>query len=216
MRLTLAYPENGTQIVIDIDEPQILANLYDHRLGEDIDGAVLGEQFKGYLFRLGGGFDKQGFPMKQGVLTPRRLRLLLRGGTSCYRPRKDGERKRKTVRGCIVSQEISALHLIVLQRGEQEIENLTNKTVPRLYGPKRANKLLHLFGKDKKTDPTTLVIKHQVKPDKFTTPKVQRLITDKRLQRKKRMLDERKARKEASARKAQAYKDLLAKQAQKK
>jgi hypothetical protein len=50
-----------------------------------------------------GGNDKQGFPMKQGVLTPQRVRLLLSKGQSCYRERRDGERKRKSVRGCIVS-----------------------------------------------------------------------------------------------------------------
>lgn len=50
-----------------------------------------------------GGNDKQGFPMKQGVLTPQRVRLLLSKGMSCYRERRDGERKRKSVRGCIVS-----------------------------------------------------------------------------------------------------------------
>ncbi|KAH0785443.1 40S ribosomal protein S6 [Histomonas meleagridis] len=125
MRLTLAYPDHGTQICIDFEDPVNLNCLYDHRLGQDIDGSILSQQFAGYLFRLGGGFDKQGFPMKQGVLTPRRVRLLLRAGTSCYRPRKDGERKKKAVGGCVISSEISALHLIVLKKGDAEIEGLT-------------------------------------------------------------------------------------------
>ena len=209
MRLTLAYPDNGTQIVIDVDDPQALANLYDNHVGSDIDGSILGDQFAGYKFRIGGGFDKQGFPMKQGVITPRRVRLLLRKGTSCYRPRKEGERKRKTVRGCIVSSEISALHLIVLQKGSQEIKGLTDISVPRRYGPKRATTLLHIFAKDKKTDPNTLVIKREVKPGKFATPKVQRLITPKRLARKKKMLEEREARKAATAKRAEQYKQLV-------
>merc|ERR1719209_2672635 len=36
--------------------------------------------------RITGGNDKQGFPMKQGVLTNGRVRLLLNKGHSCYRP----------------------------------------------------------------------------------------------------------------------------------
>jgi hypothetical protein len=36
-----------------------------------------------------------GFPMKQGVLLNHRVRLLLADGHSCYRARRDGERKRK-------------------------------------------------------------------------------------------------------------------------
>ena len=210
MRLTLAYPENGTQIVIDIDDAQALANLYDNHVGSDIDGSLLGDQFAGYVFRIGGGFDKQGFPMKQGVLTPRRVRLLLRKGTSCYRPRKEGERKRKTVRGCIVSSEISALHLIILKKGNQDIKGLTDVSVPRRYGPKRATTLLHIFGKDKKTDPNSLVIKREVKPGKFAQPKVQRLITPKRLERKKRMLAQREERKANTKRKAEAYQAMIA------
>lgn len=40
------------------------------------------QEFKGYVFKITGGCDKQGFPMKQGVLTPGRVRLLLHRGRS--------------------------------------------------------------------------------------------------------------------------------------
>lgn len=72
---------------------------------------------QGYVFRIGGGNDKQGFPMKQGVLTNGRVRLLLAKDQSCYRPRRTGERKRKSVRGCIVDANIAALHLIIVKKG---------------------------------------------------------------------------------------------------
>ncbi len=38
----------------------------------------MGDEFKGYIFRITGGNDKQGFPMKQGVLVNGRVRLLLK------------------------------------------------------------------------------------------------------------------------------------------
>ena len=81
----------------------------------------LTETFQGYIFRIGGGNDKQGFPMKQGVLTNGRVRLLLSKGHSCYRPRKDGERKRKSVRGCVVDANLSALHLTVVKKGKLDL-----------------------------------------------------------------------------------------------
>lgn len=56
--------------------------------------------------------------MKQGILTSQRVRLLLKKGMSCYRPRRTGERKRKSVRGCIVGPEIGILNLVVVQKGE--------------------------------------------------------------------------------------------------
>ena len=57
--------------------------------------------------------------MKQGVLTNGRVRLLLSKGHSCYRPRRAGERKRKSVRGCIVDAAMSVLSLVVVQKGDQ-------------------------------------------------------------------------------------------------
>lgn len=48
-----------------------------------------------------------------------RVRLLLSKGHSCYRPRRDGERKRKSVRGCIVDGNLSVLALVIVRKGEQ-------------------------------------------------------------------------------------------------
>merc|ERR1719236_401865 len=87
--------------------------------------------------RITGGNDKQGFPMKQGILTNGRVRLLLSKGHSCYRPRRDGERKRKSVRGCIVDGNLAVLNLAILKKGESEIPGLTDNTIPRRLGPKR-------------------------------------------------------------------------------
>ena len=47
-------------------------------MGQEIDGDILGEEYKGYIFRITGGNDKQGFPMKQGVLVNGRVRLLMK------------------------------------------------------------------------------------------------------------------------------------------
>jgi small subunit ribosomal protein S6e len=82
--------------------------------------AVL-QEFKGYVFKIMGGQDKQGFPMKQGVLTNLRVRLLLAPGDKCFRGygRRKGERRRKSVRGCIISQDISVLNLLIVKKGSQ-------------------------------------------------------------------------------------------------
>lgn len=42
------------------------------------------QEFKGYIFKIKGGQDKQGFPMKQGVLVPGRVQILMhRGRIQC-------------------------------------------------------------------------------------------------------------------------------------
>ena len=47
-------------------------------MGQEVDGGLLGDEFKGYLFRITGGNDKQGFQMKQGVMIAGRTRLLFK------------------------------------------------------------------------------------------------------------------------------------------
>ena len=68
--------------------------------------------------RITGGNDKQGFPMKQGVLSTSRVKLLLSKGQSCFRVRRKGERRRKSVRGCIVDANLSVLALTIIKKGK--------------------------------------------------------------------------------------------------
>ena len=59
--------------------------------------------------------------------------------TTLYRPRRTGERKRKSVRGCICGPDLAVIFLKVLEKGIGEVEGLTDKEQPRRLGPKRAN-----------------------------------------------------------------------------
>merc|ERR1711983_641788 len=101
----------GCQKLIEIADELKVRPFYEKRMGQEVEADTLGDEFKGYVLRITGGNDKQGFPMKQGILTNGRVRLLLKKGTTCYRPRKDGERKRKSVRGCIVDGNLSVLSM---------------------------------------------------------------------------------------------------------
>ena len=160
--------------------------MYDKRISAEVEGADLGEEFKGYVFKISGGNDKQGFAMKQGVMTASRVRLLFSKGMSCYRSRCKGERKRKSIRGCIVSSEMSVVNLVIVKKGEQDIAGLTDEQKPRRLGPKRANKIRKLFGLTPKDDVRKFVIRREITKDgkKKTTkaPKIQRLVTPQRLQ----------------------------------
>ena len=110
--------------------------------------------------------QKQGFPLKQGVLVPHRVKLLLAKGHSCYRPRRTGERKRKSVRGCIVGPDVRALHLVVVKQGESDIPGLTDEVLPKRLGPKRATKIRRFFNLDKSDDVRKFVIRREVVPKK--------------------------------------------------
>lgn len=75
-------------------------------------------------------------------------------GTSCFRGygRRDGERRRKSVRGCIVSQDLSVLNLVIVKKGDSDLPGLTDIEKPRMRGPKRASKIRKLFNLSKEDD----------------------------------------------------------------
>lgn len=218
MKLNMSYPATGQQKSIEIDDDRRLRAFYDKRISHEVDGETLGEDFKGYKFRISGGNDLQGFPMMQGVLTTQRVRLLLNKDSKCYRPSRKGERKRKSVRGCIVSHQLSVLHLVIVQKGEQDIPGLTDEQRPRRLGPKRASKIRSLFNLEKEDDVRNFVIRRQIikKEGKKSSkaPNIQRLVTPIRLQRKRRWKAEKRSRWAKSNDAAEEYSQLLAQHAE--
>jgi len=154
--------------MIELEDDKKIRLFLDKRLAEEVDGGLLGEEYKGYIFKIKGGTDKEGFPMKQGVMTPDRVRLLLREGVSCFhrykKQKRYGTRKRKSVRGCIISSEIVVVSLVIVKKGEQEIPDLTEaeKALPNRFGPKRASKIRKLFSLSKKDNVKEYVIRREI------------------------------------------------------
>jgi small subunit ribosomal protein S6e len=194
MKLNLANPTTGAQKLVEVDDEKRLRAFYDKRLAQEVDGENIGDEYKGYIFKIMGGQDKQGFAMKQGVITPSRVRLLMRKGEAGCRgfAMRSGERKRKSVRGCIVSHEISVLNLAIVKNGDAAVTGLTDKIIPRRLGPKRASKIRSLFALSKEDDVRKYVIRREVVSKKegakprSKAPKIQRLVTPVTIQRKRR------------------------------
>lgn len=152
--------------------------------------------------------------MKQGVLTNTRVRLLLRDGLSCYRARRTGERKRKSVRGCIVGSDLSVLNLVIVKKGEGEIADITDNTIPRRLGPKRASKIRKLFNLEKTDDLRKFMISRSFEKNGKTVvkrAKIQRLVTPVTLARKRTRIATQKAALEKSKADKAAYSALIQK-----
>jgi hypothetical protein len=109
--------------------------------------------------------------MKQGVLVPYRVRLLLSDGHSCYRIRRTGERKRKSVRGCIVGPDIAVLSVVIIKQGDDDIPGLTDVALPKRLGPKRATKVRRFFNLSKEDDVRKYVVRREVKSAKKENPR---------------------------------------------
>lgn len=90
-------------------------------IGEEVDGDAVG--LEGYTLEITGGSDAAGRPMRSDVAGPNLKEVLLTGGTG-YNPARDGERKRLTVRGRQVSDEVSQINASIVARGEQSVDDL--------------------------------------------------------------------------------------------
>merc|ERR1719305_2133078 len=220
MKLNIANPATGKVKVIDVDDDRKLLPFFEKRMAAEVPADSLGDEFKGYVFQISGGNDKQGFPMMQGVLSNQRVRLLFSKGMKTYRPRRKGERKRKSVRGCIVGPDLAVMQLVVVKKGEQEIPGLTDENKPRRLGPKRAANIRKTFNLQKEDNVCSYVVRREAGKKK-KAPKVQRLITKQRLQRTRRLkattlagiTASREAKKDWTARVAQFNADRKAKRA---
>jgi small subunit ribosomal protein S6e len=213
MKLNISCPATGCQKPIAIDDDKKLSIFYGRRMGQEVEGDNLGDEFKGYIFKITGGNDKDGFSMKQGVLVQGRVRLLMGKGHKCYRPRKAGERKRKSVRGCIVGPDLSVIALAIVKIGEQPIAGLTDTKQPKRLGPKRATRIRKLFALTKEDDVRRFVIRRKIekegKPVRYKAPRIQRLVTDARLRRKRIYKEHKKARWERTKQAVSDYHKVL-------
>ena len=122
-------------------------------------------------------------------MTHGRVRLLLSKGHFCYRPRRTGERKHKSVQGCTVDANLSVLNLVIVKKGAKDIPGLTDTTVPHRLGPKRASRIRKLFSLSKEDDVRQYVVRKPLNKDgkkpRTKAPKIQCLMTPRFLQHKR-------------------------------
>lgn len=223
MKINFSNPATGQQKLVDIDDERKVRIFYEKRMAQEVAIDALGDEFKGYIVKVTGGNDKQGFPMKQGVLQPHRVRLLLSDGHSCFRKRREGQRKRKSVRGCIVASDIAVLAVAIVKQGDADIPGLTDNVLPKRLGPKRATKIRKFFNLTKEDDVRKFVIRREVKSQKnadakpYTkAPKIQRLVTPERLQRRRHLRSLARRKTEVQKVQVEEYKQLVAKRAAEK
>lgn len=78
------------------------------RIGDMVEGEILGQP--GMNFQIMGGSDKDGFPMRRDVHGGVKKAILISGGTG-YKAKSRGVRRRKTVRGNVITDDIVQVNL---------------------------------------------------------------------------------------------------------
>lgn len=119
-KVVMADPEKGKSYQLEAREPAA-RKLVGLRIGDKFDGEIVG--LPGYEIQITGGTDKDGFPMRADVAGPGRTSVLLSGGPG-FRSRGRGERKRKRVRGCRISDDIVQINAKIVKKGAKSIEEL--------------------------------------------------------------------------------------------
>ena len=109
-KVVIADPETGETFQREVDG-QDANRFLGRELGDEIDGDAVG--LSGYTIELTGGSDETGRPMRADVSGTRLKELLLEGGVG-FKPSRDGERKRITVRGREIDDDVAQINASVV------------------------------------------------------------------------------------------------------
>ncbi|MFH1240551.1 MAG: 30S ribosomal protein S6e [Candidatus Diapherotrites archaeon] len=120
MNIVISNPKTGKAYSKKTETPVFIGS----KVGDEVSLDVVG--LSGYKVKILGGSDKQGFPMKPTLPGTGRKRALLSKGTG-FNPTSKGQRKRISVRGNEINENISQLNVIITKMGDADIDMLLGK-----------------------------------------------------------------------------------------
>ena len=111
-KIVLSDPETGKVQKIELEEARAVL-LIGRKIGEIIDGTILG--LSGYKIQITGGTDKDGFPMRPDIHGGVRRRVIVGSGPG-FKPKRKGERRRKMLRGNVITEEIVQINMKIVEK----------------------------------------------------------------------------------------------------
>lgn len=127
-KVIISDPETGTSKVVELEESRA-APLIGRRIGETVEGALV--DLPAHKLKIVGGSDKDGVPMRPSVHGGVRRNVVLAGGVG-FNPKNSGERRRKTVRGNVITDEIVQVNTKIIEKPKKTKEE---KTAPAKETP---------------------------------------------------------------------------------
>jgi small subunit ribosomal protein S6e len=117
-KVIVSDPETGTSKVVELQEARA-SPLIGRRIGEVMDGAAV--DLPAHKIQIRGGSDKDGFPMRPSVHGGVRRSIVLSGGVG-FNPTNEGMRRRKTIRGNVITDEIVQINAKIVEKPKQAKE----------------------------------------------------------------------------------------------
>lgn len=111
-KVVISDPETGTSKSVELEGARA-ASLVGRKMGEVIDGSIV--DLPGHKVQITGGSDKDGFPMRPNVHGGVRREVMLSGGVG-FNPEAKGARRRKMVRGNVITDEIVQVNMKIVEK----------------------------------------------------------------------------------------------------
>jgi len=99
-------------------------SLIGKKIGDEVDGIFI--SLPGYKLKISGGTDKDGFPMRSDLPGTVRRRLLISKGKG-FNAKENGIRRKKSIRGNSINQDIVQINMKVVKHSAKPIEKLIQK-----------------------------------------------------------------------------------------
>jgi small subunit ribosomal protein S6e len=110
-KLIISDPKTGRSRMVEVEGARAVP-LLGKRIGETIDGSIA--DLPKVRLQITGGTDKDGFPMRRDVHGGVKTRIVISEGPG-FHPRRRGERRRKTVRGDTITEDITQVNMKVVE-----------------------------------------------------------------------------------------------------
>ncbi len=115
--VAISDPKTGKSYTREVT-PENLSALSGRKVGDEIDGIFF--DLAGYKMKITGGSTVDGFPMRKDLPLPGKRRILLTYHSG--QRKKDGLRRRLTVRGSQISSDNTQINVKIIQYGPNPIE----------------------------------------------------------------------------------------------
>jgi small subunit ribosomal protein S6e len=106
-KLIISDPKTGKSQVVEL-EGSNAQPLVGKKIGEEVDGSIA--NLADTTLLITGGSDKDGTPLRSDVQGGAKVKAILSGGQG-YHPKEKGQRRRKLVRGNIITEESYQINL---------------------------------------------------------------------------------------------------------
>jgi small subunit ribosomal protein S6e len=118
-KVIVSDPEAGTSKVVEIEEARAVPFI-GRKIGEVVEGAVV--DLPAHKLQIMGGSDRDGVPMRPNVHGGVRRNVVLSGGVG-FNPQNKGQRKRKAVRGDVITDEIVQINTKIVEKPKKPAKN---------------------------------------------------------------------------------------------